>query len=341
MLQSWQIFLATQGAQFVLDANQCATAITHFEPSAPQETVLVDLSHFGLMHFGGEDAALFLNGQLSSDIKNLGVDQNQYSSYSTPKGRILANFLIWQQENGYVLQLPAELMPALQKRLSMFIMRSKVRVNSWAQTPVMMGLAGPQAATAIAALFDGLTLAPHQTACVGAVTVLRTTEARYQITVPEGAAPAVWQALAAFAQPAGEVAWALSEIRAGSPWITLATQEAFVPQMANLDLTGGVSFTKGCYTGQEIVARTQYLGKLKRRTFRIALPVAAEIGDALYSVDMNGQASGLIVNIAPADTGFEALAVIQLGALEHGLHLQHTEGPVVSLLSLPYALDVE
>ncbi len=163
------------------------------------------------------------------------------------------------------------------------------------------------------------------------------------LAVATEAAPALFDALvAAGAVRAGTAAWQLGMIRAGLPLITAPTQEEFVAQMLNYELIGGVDFHKGCYPGQEIVARTQYLGKLKKRTYRLALPAGstAAPGTDVYAPDFGEQSAGKLVNVAPtADGGVEALAVIQSSSAEAGdIRVGAPDGPRASLLDLPYAL---
>lgn len=340
MLEAWQAFLTQQGA--VVESG----AVTGFgKPDTEYQAletgaILCDLSHFGLIHFAGEDTARFLNGQLSSDVERLAEDANQYSSHSTPKGRMLATFLIWRELGGYTLQVAGDLREAMQKRLSMYILRSKVKPGDLPGRSVLLGLAGPTAASALKAAFGVEGLEEQQTVQSGNHTILRTTGDRYELRIDAAEAPAVWSALAALATPAGRDAWTLSEVRAGIPWVSAATQEQFVPQMANLELLGGVSFNKGCYTGQEIVARTQYLGKLKRRAYRVHSDAPLTAGDAVFSPDMHGQAIGMVVNAAPLPAGgWEALAVAQSSSVEHGLHVASVDGPALTVEPLPYALS--
>ncbi|AOY00318.1 folate-binding protein YgfZ [Jeongeupia sp. USM3] len=309
------------------------------------QTVVSPLGQFGLIRFSGEETAAFLNGQLSSDVRTLAADAAQYSSYSTPKGRMLASFLVFRDGDDYYLQIAAELQPAIQKRLGMFILRTKTRPGDASAERILLGVAGPNAAATVAAVTGAA--APAALAVATAVihgehtTVIGLSGDRFELVVPAAAADSVWQALVdAGARPVGEPVWRLTEIRAGAPWITAATQEAFVAQMANMELIGAVSFTKGCYPGQEIVARTQYLGKLKRRMFRMHVDAEARAGDPLFSPEMNGQASGQLMLAAPSPRGgFEVLAVAQTASLEHGLHLGSIDGPALSRLDLPYSLD--
>jgi folate-binding protein YgfZ len=141
-------------------------------------------------------------------------------------------------------------------------------------------------------------------------------------------------------EPVGARAWRWLDIRNGLPWITAATQDTLIPQMANLEILGGVSFDKGCYTGQEVVARTQHLGKLKRRMFFANVPAHAEAGDKLYSEDLGDQAGGMVVNaeVSP-DGGWDLLAVVQMASREAStVHLKTLDGPTLRFLPLPYAL---
>ncbi|SFN30713.1 hypothetical protein SAMN05660284_01174 [Formivibrio citricus] len=315
-----------------------ATAIAALETGA----IISPLTAHGLLRFSGEDTLTFLHGQFSSDIKALDEQHAQYSSYSTAKGRMLASFLVFRAAGDYWLQMSADILPAIQKRLSMYILRSKTKAVDASQDYAMIGIAGSQAAQIARTIVPQQ---PTQALTVqheGALTLISLPEGRYQIVVPAEQTADTWAKLAAAgAIPADESIWRLSEIRAGIPWVTAPTQEAFVPQMANLDLLGGVSFTKGCYTGQEIVARTQHLGKIKRRMFRAR--IAAEsvaAGQEVFSPEMNGQHSGQILLAAPATPGStEALVVAQISSIEHGLHLGSLEGPQLQMLDLPYSIE--
>ncbi len=317
-------------------------APTDNQPAPETTTVICPVSPAGLLHFSGEETQAFLHGQLSSDIKALDEASAQYSSYSTPKGRMLASFLVFRQGGDYWLQLADELVPALQKRLSMYILRSKTRCTDASTERALIGVAGPQAAAKVLALagIDQLPeLAIHHSADFSLIAL---PGARYQFVTTLDVAPALWQKLLdAGCTPGSQQLWQLTDIRAGIPWISGATQEEFVLQMANLDLIGGVSFTKGCYPGQEIVARTRYLGKVKRRMYRASIASdAVQAGQDIFSPEMNGQPSGKILQASQAGPGlWEALAVVQMSSLEHGLHLENPNGPTLSILPLPYPVE--
>src|SRR5690606_4764143 len=195
--------------------------------------------------------------------------QARLAGYCSPKGRLLASLLIWRNADGILLQIPREIQPAVQKRLQMFILRAKAKLADVGDEHVMLGLAGPAAASALMPWFPELPLAIYDKIDTDAGTLIRHPNAfgipRHQwITTPARAVQA-WPQLAPVLQPAPPDAWQLADIEGGVPQITAATQEQFVPQMINFELIGGVNFKKGCYPGQEIVARSQYLGKLKRR----------------------------------------------------------------------------
>lgn len=303
--------------------------------------VYADLSDTGLIAFQGDDTTTFLQGQLTNDVRQLAQHRAQYSGFCSPKGRLLGSFLLWQHADSTYLQLAAELQPALQKRLSMYILRSKVKARDAREEWLRIGIAGHNAAEVVKTL-TGCTLdADMQTAESGLMSVIRLASERYQITAPVADRDGL---LAALAQHAGIIdmnQWQWLEIRAGIPTIVAATQEQFVPQMVNFDLTNSVNFQKGCYTGQEIVARTQYLGKLKRRMYLVHSDATMAAGDEIYSPEMEGQAMGMVVNAQPAPAGgWDALAVMQISSVagKQPLHLQSLEGALLTLQDLPYAV---
>lgn len=342
MNPTWQTFLQNRNA--VIEDGR----VSHYGDAAAElkntrfGAVLADLSHPGLIHFSGEDAEAFLQGQLSCDVRKITSSTAQYGGYCTPKGRLLASFLMWRSNDGYTMQLPMALRSAIQKRLSMFVLRAKVKVTDSSESLVRIGVAGSQVA---ALLEKNLGAVPNSNLGVihgDQTSILRLAPDRFELVATPEQAPALWEKLSKDATPVGAACWDWLEIKAGIPVITPATQEQFVPQMTNLEAIGGVSFQKGCYPGQEIVARTQYLGKLKRRMFlahiQSVTPVSA--GDELFSADMAQQSSGMIVNAAPApDGGFDVLAVIQMSSVEAGsVHWQSLDGPALKILPLPYTL---
>ncbi len=343
MITTWQDFLTRQGARIaegrVLDFGDPADELA----AAQGGTVLADLSQLGLLAFSGEDTAEFLQSQFTNDVRGLPADGAAWNGYCSAKGRMLANFLMWKNGTDTCLQMSGDLREAVLKRLKMFILRSRVSGRDATDENVRLVLAGPQAA---AALNDaGLPLPEGAMKTRGneqGLTVRIGADKFVLVVVPEKA-PAVWQALAGHAPPVGAPAWDWLRLSSGIPMITAATQEEFVPQMVNWEVLGGVSFQKGCYPGQEIVARTQYLGRIKRRMYLAHLdgndPPAA--GDNLYTPDMEGQASGMVVNAAPAPGGgFDLLAVAQIEsvAAKQPIRWKAPDGPALTLKAQPYAL---
>jgi len=267
MNPDWQQFLAQQGAIFNADS------VPHFGDAAAelnvtaQGTVLCDLSQFGTLRASGEDAQSFLQNMLSSDINEVSASHAQLSSLNSPKGRMLVTMLIWRSGDDYLLQLPRALCEPMRKKLSMYVLRAKVKISDASNEIVSLGLSGENAQEILGKQFGELPQLPFGFTDTGQAGVLKFSDTRFQVSTNAQYAPALWQSLGQHAQPVGSVCWDWLSIRAVIPVVLPQTQEQFVPQMVNLELLGGVSFKKGCYPGQEIVARMQYLGKLKRRMY--------------------------------------------------------------------------
>jgi folate-binding protein YgfZ len=316
--------------------------MTDSKTVAGTATVFAELSHFGLLQFSGDDARAFLHGQLSCDVNCIPALAAQYGSYNTPQGRMLATFVLLRSGAECSMLLPAELLAAVQKRLSMYILRAKVKVRDASGECVRIGVAGAGSDALIRSAIGSAPVQPWQVHNAGAATALRLPGDRYQLWLPVSAAADFWRSLRTTATPVGAACWDYLEIVNGMPWITAATQDAFVPQMANLDLIGGVSFSKGCYPGQEIVARTQYLGQLKRRMYlaQLSAPQPVHAGTALYSAAFGEQACGTVVNAAPAPDGHQVvLAVMQIATADCGeVHAAAPAGAPLQILSLPYAI---
>ena len=340
MIDSWKTFLQSQGAAIEADS------VLHYgDPAAERAaatdgTILADLSQLGVIALRGEDTAAFLQGQLSNDVRALHADGAQWSGYCNPKGRLLGNFLAWRQGEDYCLQLSGDILAGVLKRLSMFILRAKVQARNASDENVRLVVAGRQALAAVTAAMGAVPEATMRSVASEAGQVIRLGDDKFVLSIAPGRAAAVWQALRQSATPVGAPVWDWLRLNAGIPMIVAATQELFVPQMVNLEVIGGVSFQKGCYPGQEIVARSQYLGKLKRRMFLAHVDAEAAPGDPLYSADMDGQATGTVVNAAPAPAGgFDVLAVAQVeSANTQTLHLKAADGAALTLKPLPYAL---
>jgi hypothetical protein len=212
------------------------------------------------------------------------------------------------------------------------VLRSKVKVSDASGTVVLVGVAGERGERAVAGMFPELPAKPNEVRSLSAVgTVIRLKDGRLLLALTASIDQRVGLADARL--------WRWLDIRGGLPLVTAATQDQFVPQMANLELIGGVSFEKGCYTGQEVVARAQHLGNVKRRMFLANVPVPAQAGDALYSDDFGEQASGMVLNAeASPEGGYDLLAVVQAASRERStVHLGAPGGAILRFLPLPYA----
>lgn len=326
---AWQHFLTTHGAR--IDTQLDA----HFDANTAQNR-LFDLSSLGLIAVSGDDAQTFLQGQLTNDIKQLATAA-QLTGYCTAKGRLLALFYAWQAEGIIYLQCPRTLVADLVKRLRMFVLRSKVLIEDVSEQFVCLGLSGNAVHEPDYALPEAI----HGVAYGTLGTLIRLPEkdiARAQLIMPVARAEANWQTLVHTYTPTSTSEWEALEIDAGIPQVYASTKEQFVPQMVNLDALNGINFKKGCYTGQEIVARTHYLGKVKRRTWIAQLaagntpPLAG--GQLL---DAQQQDAGQWVRVAPqADGSWTGLVECRLEAMETGLI--SWQGTALALSPPPYPL---
>ncbi len=308
------------------------------------DTLLVDLSDLGLIKATGSEWRSFLQGQLSSDLQQLSPQQSQLSSYNSPKGRIMALMRLIEAHDGVWLQLPQEILEPIQRRMSMFIMRADVAMDDESEAWVRFGVTGPQASAVLAPLVDNLPSQAGGVVSQDDLTVVLesgTPQPSYQLIASPTRAIELWQALATDYVVMGRAAWELQMIGAGLPAVYGTTQEAWVAQMVNLQLVGGVSFTKGCFTGQEVIARMQHLGTLKRQMYRahIGAEVTPQVGDMLSSEhSQSGQGAGRVVRVAPSgDAGYEILAVMEIKAAEAGpVSLEGHPEATLELLPLPY-----
>jgi tRNA-modifying protein YgfZ len=342
----WLTHLEQQGAQFA-DGR-----VAHYgDPVGERDAlhrgpVLCDLSHDGLILVSGEDAAAFLHNQLSNDVLALREGDAQHTSWCSPKGRMLVSPLLWRGKQGYFLQLPRALQAAIQKRLQMFVLRSKVKLEDVSDQWIRIGvgydhLDANSPKSPIHAVFGAVpdTLQSiHETR--GRVIAVSPT--RYECIIHPDHAVTVWNALAAHARKAGVSSWDLLAIRDGIIDVRTETQDQFVPQMANYELIGGVNFKKGCYPGQEIVARTQYRGILKRRMARVLIEdtTPPKLGESVFTAEFGDQAAGYVANVASAPHGgFEALVVAQIEGIKSD-KMTLSDGRALRVTSLPYAVPL-
>jgi folate-binding protein YgfZ len=287
------------------------------------------LPHLGLLRFTGADALSFLQGQLSHDTDRLAQGRTLLCALSSAQGRVLAVMTLLPHSAGILAILPVELLAPIAAQLRKYILRSKLRIEELAA--VDLAVAGQHGAENLRR--QGLPAPQEISAYMEAQNIgiarLNDESGRYWVI----GAPAALSALATGDAARAEGDWRLADIRAGLPQVYAQTSDSFVAQMLNLDLVDGISFTKGCYTGQEIIARTQHLGRIKRRMFRVQItrPMSGEnpaIGALVHLADGRG---GRITEIAHTPEGYEALAVLSLEATA-----QSPAGFAAALLTLPY-----
>ena len=304
-------------------------------------TIIADLSHYGLIHFSGEDALQFLQGQLSCDVREIHHHTAKYGCYCTPKGRVLTTFLMWKDSSGYLMQIPSSLLISLEDKLSKYILRAKVKLNNSSNKYVRIGISGNRSSELVKKIFGEI---PNQSLKIINNTdnsVIFFTQNRFEIITTPNHAPKLWDYLRKDATPVGKTCWDWLEIKAGIPIILPATQEQFIPQMVNLEAIGGISFKKGCYPGQEIVSRTKYLGKIKRRMYlaNIKTKKIISAGNDLYN--NKEQPCGMVVNATPSpEGGYDLLAVIQIDSIQNKpIYWKGLEGPTLEIIPLPYTLE--
>jgi hypothetical protein len=313
------------------------------ETTAELDCALNDLSQFGLIRVEGEDAEQFLQGQLTNDIRQVTAEHSNLAGWCSAKGRMLANFRCFRRGEAYYLQTPAENLAAVLKRLGMYVLMSKVTLSDASDDLIRIGLSGACAESLLAGSFAQIPSTANDAVEQAELTLIRLPGAqpRFELVAPLEQAIEIWQNAESQASRMGDDFWALQEIRAGVPTIYPTTSEAFVPQMTNMQLVDGVSFTKGCYIGQEVVARMQYLGKLKRRMYlaHVASDTLPQPGDELFSQgSSSGQGTGKVVDARPANGGFDLLAVIETSSAETDEVCLGENGPRLQLQDLPYAL---
>jgi len=298
------------------------------------------LDELGVIAVTGADAAAFLQAQLTSDSKGLDAERVQLNGYCTPKGRLIAVFDQWRDGDAICLQLPREILAPVVKRLSMFVLRAKARLDDASADWATFGVLGPGSAAMLGAAFGAAPEVGKAVAAEG-VRINRVADGtqareRFMIRCRAAQAETVRSRLRA-AHPVAAGVWWWSQIDAGHPTVVAATQEAFVPQMINLEVLGGVNFKKGCYPGQEVVARSQYLGKLRRRMSLAHLDAdTAMAGGDVWFVGQDPPAGKIALAAAAPAGGMDLLIECPVDRLEN--QSLHIGGAPLTLRPLPYTL---
>ncbi|MEM7207215.1 MAG: folate-binding protein [Pseudomonadota bacterium] len=305
------------------------------------------LDQYGLIKATGADAPTFLQAQFGNDVRNVTDENHQLNCYSTPKGRLLAIFRIFKFDDAYFLRMPQEIVEPTLQRLRMFVLMAKVELENISDQWNGIGVSGPEAGSSLAAAgFANLPTEAGLAASNGNSIVLRVpgVNERYEIFSDRASVDALAAQLDGHIERHDSDRWMYDEILAGIPSIYEGTREEFIPQMANLEILDGLSFKKGCYPGQEIVARMHYLGKLKRRMYRFDLGTAEPPQPGSDVIDSDsGKSVGTIVDARKIDgVSTIALAVMQIASVEQNADkLTSADGSSMQLADLPDTLETE
>ena len=332
MNPEWRAFLAMRGGRSGGDT--------------PADCTLFDLTQLGLIAVRGADAAAFLQGQLTADVRTVTDSHSQLAGYCSPKGRMLALFRVMRSADGFYLQTPRERVADTLKRLRLHVLRAKVTLDDASDGPIRIGCSGSGTTGALGRLGLVLPESDNDVISTDGVTVLRLPSAvpRFELIGAVEPIAALWDALAPGCAPGDADGWALLDIRAGLPSVYTATAEAFVPQMVNLQQMDAVSFNKGCYVGQEVVARMQYLGTLKRRMYLAEVESQTPLnpGDLLDAPGSTSeQGAGRVVDARPTGAGrYELLAVVEIEAAGGEVRLG-AQGPRLRLSPPPYGFSAQ
>lgn len=347
MNKQWQSFLQQNGATINHGMVTDFTNTTFDFQNIEQETILVDLSHCHTVKASGPDTKDFLQGQFCNDVAKIDESHSQLSAYCTPKGRILASFRLFQADDDYYMSIPADIVDATLKRLRMFILRSQVTLDDVSNEQIQIGISGPEAAKILEKELGNLPTNANDVVSKGNIRCIRiTTEAtRFKLFGTVDEITKLWTSLATSCKPVASHYWTWLDIQSGIPSVTAPVVEAFVPQMLNLQWIDGLSFKKGCYPGQEIVARTHYLGKLKRRMYlaHIDSPSCPVPGDELHTlIDPQGQSAGKIVlSHAAPNGGCDLLAVMKIDAVESDEIIANRDVKMkLQFGKLPYSTEI-
>jgi len=319
--------------------------------SHSENNVICDLSHFGIISVSGDDSLNFLQNQLCNDVRNINTGQNQINAYCTPKGRVLALFRLLQHGDKTLLHLPTSSVNSTIKRLRMFVLMSDVAITDESERLVSVGISGDSIRDYVNKNVLILPGEIDQSTYNEKYTAIRIpgTHPRYILFGENTDMQTLWKKLTAQFNPTESGIWSAMDIQSGIPQVYASTADAFVPQMLNLHSINGLSFKKGCYPGQEVVARMHYLGKLKRRMYlgHTASPSSSaqqpQPGDNLLVAGSDSdQSVGKIVDASPnTEGGSDFLAVMQINAVESSdIILDDSNKTPVIFKDLPYSVEI-
>lgn len=309
------------------DHNEAMSPALPSAVSASLPHGAVRLNDWGVIRAQGPEAAKFLHGQLTQDVEHLQDGEVKLAGYCSAKGRLLASFVMWRRGTEEVLlACSADVLPVVLKRLTMFVLRAKCKLSDASAELPLWGLAGEAAARAGDGAEPGERLPLPQAVVAG-----------------EPVARALWVGATAPGAAVLDIeAWRWLEVHSGVARIVAATAEQFVPQMVNLELVGGVNFQKGCYPGQEIVARSQYRGTLKRRAYVLHGTAPLQPGQEVFLSGEADQPAGMVALAGSWAGQHAALVELKIAALAAGtLHAGSPQGPLLTQAELPYEIPAD
>jgi folate-binding protein YgfZ len=341
MSPDWQNFLNTQGAKIE------ARRLHGFKENESDsfDNLITDLSQLAHIEVSGDDAEEFLHGQFTISIKELINNHCQFSGWCNAKGQVKETFLIYRNDNDFTILLPAELKESFVNQLQMFVLRANVNISDKSNELVRIGVQIKDdtilsnlinsVPVHIGDVTQGEVIVDNNLYCLRIVSAKDAH--RFILIGTINKQIELWKQLAKHVTPVGTSLWELLDLQTAYPWITTQTTQKFLPQMLNLDLIDALNYQKGCYPGQEIIARLHFRGQLKRSLCLTTTTLDSQVisGDQLYA-DNNEQSIGTVINAQPAHDKYYLLAVIDTDSREKKISLGCPDGPLLSLLQLPY-----
>ena len=345
--QDWILFLQSQNARFENGRVVDFGSTSNIQQTDARTNFISDLSDLGLIQVNGSDARDFLQNQFCNDLREVDDQHSQINAYCNPKGRVLAVMRILRKNDAYLLLLPNELIETIVKRLKMFVLMSDVIISDISDSLIGVGILGVEIQNYFTRSYFALPDIADGCLSEGEIITVKLPGIvpRFVVLAPLPTMKNIWQKMASEYKPMPTDAWTFADIQSGIPQVFSATSAAFVPQMLNLHAIKGLSFSKGCYPGQEVVARMHYLGTLKRRMYlchvegqNCPLP-----GATLFAENnTDDQGVGKIVHAAAnPQGGCDFLAVMQIKAVESDqIYLDNTKKDKVIFKDLPYSVEV-
>ncbi|KPJ92202.1 MAG: hypothetical protein AMJ53_09865 [Gammaproteobacteria bacterium SG8_11] len=349
--QDWLEFLRSEGA--LIEQDKVSGFNNHPDEMLAMQnhTIMASLDEHAVISVDGEDNMDFLQNQFSNDVRLVNETHSQLSAYCSPKGRVLSLFRIIKQDRTYFLLLPQERLQSTLNRLKMFVLRSKVMLEDASGRIGVLGIGGNGSTELLSRLSSNLPQTSDDSVYVQALSIVKLMgdPSRYLIVGGYDQLRAVWNQCKPQATPVSGQVWAYWNIQAGLPEVFEVNSDEFVPQMLNLHSLNAINFKKGCYPGQEVVARMHYLGKQKRRMYlaHVDTDTAPQAGDNVYSgstasAEDRGQSVGKIVTTTPAPAGgYDVLVVMQIASVETGDAIITPQNAPLNFKELPYFVEVE